>query len=1191
MAHELRISVLGGFEVALDGRPVEPSAWPRNRARAVVKLLALAVGHRLHREQVIEVLWPDLGHDAGSGNLRKAIHFARRAIGADHLRFAHEVVSLEAPSLVVDVDGFEAAVAAGRRADALAAYRGDLLPDDRFEAWAEDPRERLRMRFHRLLLEAASEQEDAGRLDAAATTLERLAESDPLNEEACLRLVRVLARAGSRHLALARYRELEQRLRNELDAAPEPALRELAANVASGLFPAAAAGPGRAPTDPGRMVERGRTAATERRSAETPFVGRDHELRAIVALFEQSVADRTPRLVELSGAAGVGKSRLAREVIDRVGGGPWSTTVLRGRCLPDERGGPFGALGEILREACGIRVGGGAAEARRLLRHGLQTILADLDPADREPTIFALALSAGIALPSNPLERLSPSEAFDRVALAWPILASAQASAGPTILFLEDVHWARPELLELVERIVTRSHGPLLVLVTARPEAGDRRSGFAAHDASRFVLQPLADEPSQALVDHLLRDSPIEARVRADILARAEGNPFFIEQLSHHLRSGSAAGLPDTLQTLLSARLDALPAVERRVLQEASVVGRTFWEAPLALALPGERVTARLASLERKGFVVRHGTSSLPGQSEYSIRHALIQDATYASLSRARRTRAHVATADWLEDIAGDRVEELVELLAHHFWAALSAKAPQLGPSDGIDVETIRAKAFEYAMRAGDASRTRFVTDTARELHTRALTLAAGTEERLAAMEALGRDHEDEFHGDLATGRFLEALELARADGSPPGARARLCRRLAWLMAWNPGAFRANPDAAVAETLVDEGMAHVGRGAEGERAWLSLARAACARLYRGSEPFGQGIDADPLPIATRLAAAEGAMATARRLGMDELAVAAENVLGMLYGLASHYPEMVALARRQVADLRPDQSRLDQSDAIRKLATHLINVEADFEQGLELGRRCRQLLGATGAGGPHQVMHTLWPILASLFFLGRWDELLEPLAEHVEAFRVEPARECQFVRDGPAIGAAALTLLGRLDEAAATAGLLGDPLAERESASAWQARLALFQGDPATARAISRDKALQGRIYGPQHACVLLDALVGLRDPEAVTASLPFARDAAAGNAMLPPTADRAEGWLQLQRGERAAAARLLRSAAHGFETRRVPFEQARTLHLLAEATAASEAQEALERAAAIERRLGVQADAAAWLSPLPARRG
>lgn len=1171
VTHDLRISVLGGFDVEVDGRSIEASAWPRNRARALVKLLALATGHRLHREQLIDALWPALDEAAGSGNLRKAIHFARRAIGAEHIRFEDEIVALDAPRIFVDVVMFDEAIQTGRRADALALYRADLLPEDRFEPWAEDPRERLRMRFHRLLLDEASRHDDAGRLDLAADLLERLVASDPLNEEAYLRLVRVLARAGSRHLALARFDELERRLRDELHVEPESALRRLVEDITSGSFP---------PYTEEQVGAEGPRAfaGPTGEPGVTPLIGREHELRAVLGLFEEAVATNRPRLVELSGTAGVGKSRLAAEVVARVKFGRENATILRGRCTSGERGGAFDALGEILRGACGIEIVDTANQARSRLRQRLETLLGDLEAVDRDPTVYALALTAGIALPGNPLERLSPSAAFERLALAWPILASALAFANPTVLLIEDVHWARSELLELVERIVSRSEGPLMVIVTARPEIREQHPAFGADEASRFVIQPLADAASERLLEHALEGAVLESRLRAGILARAEGNPFFIEQLSHHAAIGSTSGLPDTLQTLLAARLDSLPPAERRVLQEASVVGRTFWEGPISTAIPGERIAARLASLERKGFVVRRSTSSLPGQPEYTIRHALLHDATYASLSRARRARAHVATGTWLERIAGDRVDEVVQLLAHHFWSALSANVPELGPSDGVDRETIRAKAYGYAMRAGEAARRRFVTDNARELHARALELSASVEERLAALESLARDHEDEFHGDLAAELYREALRLARDSAAHRAERARLCRRLAWLMAWNPGAFRSNPDAGEAEALVDEGMAHAPD--DPERAWLLLVRGACARLYRGSEPLGQGAVADPLPIAQRLAAAEQAMVIAHKLGIDELALAAENVLGLLYGIANNYRAMLALARRQVADLRPDQSRLDQSDALRKLATHVINVEADFEQGLVLGLRCRHLLGATGVGGPHQVMHALWPVLASLFFLGRWEELLEPLGEHVQSFRAEPAMECQFVRDGPAIGATALALLGRVDEADATAGLLGDPLAHRESASAWQARWALCRGEPQVARAISHDKALEGRVYGPQHACVMLDVLLRLEDRRAASAFLPIARASAPGNALIAPSGDRLEGWLHIGRGDRSVAARSLRRAVRGFHELKVPQEEAVTLRYLAAALSPAEADRAREEALAIEQRLGLPATSA-----------
>lgn len=406
------------------------------------------------------------------------------------------------------------------------------------------------------------------------------------------------------------------------------------------------------------------------------------------------------------------------------------------------------------------------------------------------------------------------------------------------------------------------------------------------------------------------------------------------------------------------------------------------------------------------------------------------------------------------------------------------------------------------------------------------------------------------------------------------------------MMAWIPGAFHANPDAAEAEALVDEGMAYVED--ETERAWLLLVRGTCARLYRGSEPIGQGKHADPRPTDERIGFAEQALAAARDLGQDELAAAAGQALGMLYGLAGNYAQMLELARRQVAALRPEHSRLDESDAIRKLATYLINVSADFEQGLELGQRCRGLLGASGAGGPHQLMHALWPILTSLFYLGRWQDLLAPLEEHIEAFHAEPATFCQAVRDGPAIGATTLTLLGRSAKAKEVAGLLGDPLLDRDSASAWQARQATISGDPATARAISHDKALEGRGYGPQHAFAFLEALSALGDWDAARDFLPVARRTVPGNALLGPMADRVEGLIELSDGHATRAASLLRRAATGFRRFKVPFEEAWTLDALAEAIPGrAEAQ----RAAALEiyDRLGAAPAARSFRGPMASR--
>jgi DNA-binding SARP family transcriptional activator len=747
----LRIRLLGGFRVEIDGRPVPDASWRRNRARAVVKALALEPGHRLHREQVIELLWQDLDPTTAGANLRKAVHFARSALGASVLSLRSEILALDA-EVETDVAMFEAALAAGRLEGAIDRYAGDLLPEDRFEPWVDDARERLRARFVGALRDLAGRQERSGDTTAAMVTLERLVKVDALDEEAHLRLMAIHASAGARHLALRQFRQLEEALREELDVEPAAATRVMFEAIASGrAFRGGEAveipdGPELA-----RRVALSGTAGRDGGSAtpEVAFVGRDNERRTILAFADDVAARGAPGLVVISGPAGLGKSRLLREVVRDLGRVAPGTRILQGRCLPGGRAGTFGALGDVLRAASGIALTDRPEQMHRQLHAATATYLARLSDDDQAATVAALALSAGIRLGAGPLDAQKPDEVSRALSVAWPRFASGLAATAPTVLILEDLHWASAELLDMVESIVGRSTGPLLVLATARPDLHDIDPGFGASvDVTTIALRPLSDAESGDLVASLAGPGPLDIGSRARILDRAEGNPLYLEQLTAHFRETGSEGLPETLQSLLGARLDALGPADRRLLQEAAVIGRSFWVAPLEAALPGERVAARLALLERKRFLVRRPDSSLPGHDEFAFRHALLHDVAYRSLPRERRAHAHARAGTWLEAIVGDRADEVADLLAHHFEAAVGSARP--GSEPDAEQRRVRGKAIDYLVRAGDAARRRFALERALDLHRRAGAIAIDDRDRIRVLEAVAEDHDAGFHGDAA---------------------------------------------------------------------------------------------------------------------------------------------------------------------------------------------------------------------------------------------------------------------------------------------------------------------------------------------------------------------------------------------------------------------------------------------------------
>jgi predicted ATPase/DNA-binding SARP family transcriptional activator len=329
---ELRIELLGGFRVAAGDKVLDDSAWRLRKARTLVKLLSLAADHSLHREQVIEALWPESELPGASNNLRQTLYAARRALdscgedGAARLELSRDVLTLASDRLRIDVEEFEAAASAAETAASLESYRrahelyrGELLPEDRFEEWAAPRRQALRERHLTLLVELARRCADAGDDVSAIAALQEALVEEPLHERAHRELMRIYARTGRRQRALSQFHLLREALRREFEDEPDDETRRLYQDILT-RRETEVGEPAPTTTDP-RRTAAGRSVDGNLPLPLTSFIGRERELHEVIGLA------RRHRLVTLTGPGGCGKTRLALEMAGplshEVGAGLW----------------------------------------------------------------------------------------------------------------------------------------------------------------------------------------------------------------------------------------------------------------------------------------------------------------------------------------------------------------------------------------------------------------------------------------------------------------------------------------------------------------------------------------------------------------------------------------------------------------------------------------------------------------------------------------------------------------------------------------------------------------------------------------------------------------------------------------------------------------------------------------------------
>jgi class 3 adenylate cyclase len=465
------------------------------------------------------------------------------------------------------------------------------------------------------------------------------------------------------------------------------------------------------------------------------FVGREAELDVLRRSYRRVVAEQRPRLVTIVGEAGVGKTRLVREFWEWLGGETPEPLRRTGRCLSYGQGITYWALGETLKEHFGILE---SDPPEALLRH----------LGERE----ILGLTVGLDVATG----LHPLVARDRLHEAWIDFVGELTAERPTVLLVEDLHWAEQELLDLLELLVGAVDGGFLLACTARPELLDQRPGWggARRPAETVELEPLSAADAGRLLTELVA-ADLPEGVRDLVVDRAEGNPFLVEELLGTLidrgvlveaDGGWTVGplqvdleLPDSVQAVLAARIDLLPGAEKAALQAASVIGRAFWPTPVYELLP--KISPDLRLLENRDFIRRRSGSSIEAEIEYVFKHQVTREVAYSSLPKARRAHLHAGFADWLERF-GEARDEHAALLAHHYAEAVrpeDADLAWMGEAD--ELERLHEKAIVWLVRAARLAVGRYEIREALALLDTALALAADDETRIGLLRQAADAH------------------------------------------------------------------------------------------------------------------------------------------------------------------------------------------------------------------------------------------------------------------------------------------------------------------------------------------------------------------------------------------------------------------------------------------------------------------
>jgi class 3 adenylate cyclase/tetratricopeptide (TPR) repeat protein len=736
------------------------------------------------------------------------------------------------------------------------------------------------------------------------------------------------------------------------------------------------------------LASRARYGVDVQQSGGAALVGRREELDLLSDALSRARRERTPQLLTLVGVPGIGKSRLVWELAQAVDADPDLFAFWRqGRSLPYGEGVAFWAVAEMVKSQAAILETDPAEMAETKLRETVADLVPD--PAGARWIESHLRPLVGLSGEGD-----AGGDRRDEAFAAWRRFFEALAERRPLVLVFEDLHWADDNLLDFVDYLVDWvTDSPLLVIGTARPELLERRPGWGGGkaNAATVSLSPLSDEEIARLLASLLEQAVMPAETQAPLLARAGGNPLYAEEYARMVSERGVdptddSALPETVQGIVAARLDALSAEDKALIQDAAVLGKVFWSGALAAMNGLQRWTVEesLHRLERKEFVRRERRSSVATETEYAFRHVLVRDVAYSQVPRALRAEKHRLVAEWIEALSADR-EDRAEMLAHHYLSAL-----EFARAAGQDVESIAERARVALREAGDRAYT-----------LNAITAAAGFYRE--AIELSSGDHPERGHLLARYGRSLVLTDW-RADAVSVLEEAT--ERL----------LEAGDREDAAEAVLTLGTLHWYRG-ERDRA---LPRYEHAAVLIEDAPPSHSKAAVLSGLARRamigdedgkaLDLASEALAMAEEFGLDEVRAEALNTLGV---------SRVKLGdRRGLSDIErsleitesgsPERTRgfINLASTLGELGELRPSV-ALHEEGLFEAERL-------GAPGPVRWFRAerIW----DEYLTGRWNEALV----HAEEFLAEAETRERHYMDMTVLEVRALIRLARGDGAGAVA---------------------------------------------------------------------------------------------------------------------------------------------------------------------------